>query len=90
MSDEFNSLDATEKAALRATLIRCRVLAAKIANEVRNKRPEHFDKFSLADIYASLEHTARLLEQTAKTIGSTTHRRPLPPTQPTQRQIDID
>src|SRR5262249_9166862 len=28
MSDEFDSLDATEKAAIRATLIRCRVLAA--------------------------------------------------------------
>ena len=35
MSDEFDSLDATEKAAIRATLIRCRVLAAKIANELR-------------------------------------------------------
>ena len=41
MSDAFDSLDATEKAAIRATLIRCRVLAAKIANELRNKRPEH-------------------------------------------------
>src|SRR5262249_5589299 len=62
MSDEFDSLDATEKAAIRATLIRCRVLAAKIANELRNKKPEHFvDKLSLADLYASLEHAARLL-----------------------------
>ena len=33
MSDEFDGLDATEKTATRATLIRCRVLAAKIANE---------------------------------------------------------
>ena len=49
MSDEFDSLDATEKAAIRATLIRCRVLAAKIANELRNKRAEHFvDKLSLS------------------------------------------
>ena len=64
MSDEFDSLDATEKAALRATLIRCRALAAKIANELRNKRPEHFvDKSPLADVHASLEHAARLLEQ---------------------------
>ena len=56
MSDEFDGLDATEKAATRATLIRCRVLAAKIANELRNKRPEHFvDKLSLADIHTSLE-----------------------------------
>ena len=52
MSDEFDSLDASEKAAIRATLIRCRVLAAKIANELRNKRPEQFvDKLLLADIY---------------------------------------
>ena len=88
MSDEFDSLDATQKAGIGATLIRCRVLAAKIANELRNKKPEHFvDKLSLADLYGSLEYAAVVLEQTAKTIGSTTHRRRLPPTQPTQRQI---
>jgi hypothetical protein len=64
MSDEFDSLDASEKAAIRATLIRCRVLAAKIANELRNKRPENFvDKLSLAALLASLEYAARLLEQ---------------------------
>ena len=64
MSDEFDSPNATEKAGIGATLIRCRVLAAKIANELRNKRAEHFvDKLSLADLYASLEHAARLLEQ---------------------------
>jgi hypothetical protein len=64
MSDEFDRLDATEKAALRATLIRCRALAAKIANELRNKRPEHFvDKLSPAALLASLEYAARLLEQ---------------------------
>jgi hypothetical protein len=64
MSDEFDNLDATEKAAIRATLIRCRVLAAKIANELRNKKPEQFvDKLLLADLYASLEHAARLLER---------------------------
>ena len=62
MSDEFDSLDATEKAAIRAALIRCRVLAAKIANELRNKRPEQFvDKLLLADIYAFLEHVADVL-----------------------------
>ena len=38
--DEFVGLDATEKAG--AALIRCRALAAKIANELRNKRPQHF------------------------------------------------
>ena len=64
MSDAFDSLDATEKAAIRAALIRCRVLAAKIANKLRNKRPEQFvDKLLLTDLYASLEHAARLLEQ---------------------------
>ena len=39
MSDEFDGLDATEKAGIGAALNRCRVLAAKIANELRNKRP---------------------------------------------------
>ena len=64
MSDEFDSLNGTEKAAAEVALIRSRTLAAKIANELRNKRPEHFvDKSSLAELYASLEHAARLLEQ---------------------------
>ena len=63
MSDEFDGLDATEKAAIRATLIRCRVLAAKIANELRNRRPEHFDRLSLADLNASLVRAAGVLEQ---------------------------
>src|SRR5262245_27807170 len=55
-------MDATEKAGIGATLNRCRVLAAKIANELRNKRPEHFfDKLSLADVHASLERAADVL-----------------------------
>ena len=62
MSDEFDGLDATEKAGIGATLNRCRTLAAKIANELRNKRPEPFvDKLSLADVHASLEHVADVL-----------------------------
>ncbi len=62
MSREFEGLDATEKAGIGATLIRCRVLAAKIANELRNKEPEHFvDKLSLADVHASLERAADVL-----------------------------
>jgi hypothetical protein len=62
MSDEFDGLDATEKAGMGAVLNRCRALAAKIANELRNKRPEHFvDKLSLADIHASLERAADAL-----------------------------
>jgi hypothetical protein len=63
MSDEFDGLDATEKAGIGAMLmlIRCRVLAAKIANELRNKAPEHFVELSLADIHASLERAADVL-----------------------------
>ena len=64
MSDEFDGLDATERAGIGAALNRCRALAAKIVNELRNKRPEHFvDKLSLADILTSLEYAARVLEQ---------------------------
>ena len=62
MSDEFDGLDATEKAAIGAALNRCRALAAKIANELRSKRPEHFvDRLSVADIRASLERAADVL-----------------------------
>jgi hypothetical protein len=62
MSDEFERLYAIEKAAVESELNRCRVLAAKIANELRNKRPEHFvDTSSLGDIHASLEHAADVL-----------------------------
>ncbi len=62
MSDEFDGLDATENAGIGATLNRCRALAAKIANELRNKRPEHFvDKLPLAYIHASLERAADVL-----------------------------
>jgi hypothetical protein len=62
MSDEFDDLDATQKAGIGAALNRCRALAAKIANELRNKRPEHFvDQLSLADFHASLERAADVL-----------------------------
>jgi hypothetical protein len=62
MSDEFDGQDATGKAGIGATLNRCRALASKIANELRNKRPEHFvDKLSLADVHASLERAADVL-----------------------------
>jgi hypothetical protein len=62
MSDEFDGVDATEKAGIGAALYRCRALAAKIANELRNKRPEHFvDRLSLGDIHASLERAADVL-----------------------------
>ena len=66
MSDEFDSLDAAEKAGTGAALNRCRALATKIGNELRNRRPEHFvDKSSLAEIHASLEHAADVLGQKA-------------------------
>ena len=62
MSDEFDCLHRIEKVAVESVLNRSRVLAAKIANELRNKRPEHFvDKLSLADIHASLERAADVL-----------------------------
>ena len=76
MSDEFDGLDATEKTGIRAALtalISCRVLAAKIANELRNERPEHFvDKLSLAEIHASLERAADVLS-TVKGSRPPTH-----------------
>ena len=62
MSDEFEGLDATEKAGIGATLNRSRALAAKIANELRNKKTEHFvEKSSLAEIHSSLERAADVL-----------------------------
>jgi len=62
MFDEFDGLDATKKASIGTALNRCRALAAKIGNELRNKRPEHFfDKLSLAEVHASLERAADVL-----------------------------
>ena len=62
MLDDFDDLDPNEKAGVGAELNRCRALAAKIANELRNKRPEHFvDKVAMADIHASLERAADVL-----------------------------
>jgi hypothetical protein len=62
MSNEFDGLDATEKAGIEGALNRCCDLAAQIESELRNKRPEHFvDKLSLADFYASLERAADVL-----------------------------
>ena len=58
---EFDGLDATEKAGIEAALNRCRDLAAQIASELRNKRSDHVDKLSLADLCASLERAADVL-----------------------------
>ncbi len=71
MSDGFDDLAATEKAGIGAALYRCRALTAKIANELRNKRPEHFvDRLSLADIHASLERAADVLSGVKSRAGS--------------------
>jgi hypothetical protein len=63
MSHEFDGLDATEKAAVEAALNRCRALTAQIAQELRNKRSDHVDKLSLADLCTSLEHAVDVLGQ---------------------------
>ncbi len=67
MSDEFDSLDAREKAALEGALNRCRVLAAKIDDGLCNKKSEHFvDKLVLADFCAALERAADVLGQESR------------------------
>ena len=72
MSDKFESLDANEKAAVESTLYRCRALVGRIGEELRKKKPEHFvDETSLADLHASLERAAWILEQTIHTPTST-------------------
>ena len=71
LGNEFDSLDAidkaavkNEKAALESTLYRCRALVGRIGEELRKKKPEHFvDERSLADLHASLERAAWVLEQ---------------------------
>jgi glutathione S-transferase len=64
VSDEFDGLDAIEKAAIEAALNRCRALARQIESKLRNKRPEHFvDKLSLADFCVSVERAADILKQ---------------------------
>jgi glutathione S-transferase len=75
MSEEFDSLDPTEKAAIEAALNRCRALARQIESKLRNKRPEHFvDKLSLADFCASVERAADVLKQKRRQV----HTRPAP------------
>jgi hypothetical protein len=64
MSDEFDSLDEREKAAVEGALDRCRVIADQIAITLRNVSPEQFaDKLSLADFHTSLERAADALGQ---------------------------
>jgi hypothetical protein len=62
MSYDFDSLDATEKAALKGALIRCRALLGRIESALCNEKPEHFfDELTLADFCASLERAADIL-----------------------------
>jgi hypothetical protein len=77
MSDKFESLDAIEKAALDSTLYRCRALVGRIGEDLRKKKPEHFvDERSLADLHASLERAAWVLERkTAKGLQKERSRR---------------
>src|SRR5262249_3668279 len=42
VSREFQTPDATEKAALESMLYRCRALVGRIGEELRKKKPEHF------------------------------------------------
>jgi hypothetical protein len=64
MSNEFDGLDAIEKAAIEAALNRCRALVRQIESKLRNTRPEHFvDKLSLAGFCASVERAADVLKQ---------------------------
>ena len=67
MSDEFDNLDANEKAAVESTLYRCRALVGRIGEELRKKKPQHFvDERSLADLHASLEYAADILRQQSR------------------------
>ena len=78
MPDKFESLDANEKAALESTLYRCRALVGRIGEELRKKKPEHFvdERSPLADLHASLERAAWVLEQkTAKGLQERSRQR---------------
>jgi hypothetical protein len=63
MSDDFDSLDAREKAAAEGALNRCRALADQIESILRNERGHFVDEGSLADFYASLQRAADVLGQ---------------------------
>jgi hypothetical protein len=63
-SAEFHGLDATERAAMKAAIIRCRALAHQIESELLKKRAEDFQNLTaLADFQASLESAAEVLER---------------------------
>ena len=59
---EFDTLNATEKAATEGALNRCRALVDKVASELCEKKSGDFASIlSLADFQASLEHAAEVL-----------------------------
>jgi hypothetical protein len=59
---------------LEGALDRCRALAERIENELRDKGPEHFvDEFSLADFCASLERAADVLKRTVSPEHTCSH-----------------
>jgi hypothetical protein len=63
---EYRRLDAIEKAAVKAALDRCRVLADQIDGELLKKGAEDFSNLTvLAEFQASLESAAEVLERTA-------------------------
>jgi glutathione S-transferase len=63
MSEEFASLDETEKAAIEAAVNKCRALADQIEGILRNERRDFVDEDSLADLYAALKCAAKILER---------------------------
>jgi hypothetical protein len=62
VSKEFESLPATEKAALEAALDRCRALADQIEGMLRNGE-QPGDRALLADLYVSLKRAAKIFEE---------------------------
>ena len=69
---EYRRLDAIEKAAVKAALDRCRVLADQIDGELLKKGAEDFqDLTTLADFQASLEGAVEVLERTNAVYSET-------------------
>jgi hypothetical protein len=66
MSNEFDSLDAREKAAAEGALKRCRVLADQIQSILRTESPHFVDKLSLAEFCASIERAADVLRKKSR------------------------
>jgi hypothetical protein len=65
MSEEFDSLPATEKAALEAALDRCRALTDQIEDMLRNGE-QPGDRALLADLYVSLKRAAKVFERNTR------------------------